>query len=82
MATVIIISTKDKETVRHFIVQRLANAVSQKIPNGEIISLAEGLIEGLLYYGEAGLVAGIALSQHFQIKGSEISRTDVCLVGV
>ncbi|XP_012526722.2 maestro heat-like repeat-containing protein family member 1 isoform X1 [Monomorium pharaonis] len=61
-------------------VQRLANVVSQKIPNGEIVSLAEGLIEGLLFYGEASLIAGIALSQHFQIKGSEISRTDVCLV--
>lgn len=64
------------------LLQRLAIAVSQKIPNGEIVSLAEGLIEGLLFYGEASLVAGIALSQHFQIKGSEISRTDVCLIGM
>lgn len=70
----------EDSSVSYGAVQRLANAVSRKIPNGEIISLAEGLIEGLLFYGEAGLVAGIALSQHFQIKGSEISRTDVCLV--
>ncbi|KAL6261907.1 hypothetical protein P5V15_006990 [Pogonomyrmex californicus] len=70
----------DESSVFHGAVQRLANVVSQKIPNGEIVSLAEGLIEGLLFYGEAGLIAGIALSQHFQIKGSEISRTDVCLV--
>lgn len=70
----------EDSSVSYGAVQRLANAVSRKIPNGEIVSLAEGLIEGLLFYGEAGLVAGIALSQHFQIKGSEISRTDVCLV--
>jgi hypothetical protein len=56
--------------------------VSQKIPNGEIISLAEGLIEGLLFYREASMVAGLALQQHFKIKGSEVSRTDVCLVGM
>ncbi|KYN02585.1 PREDICTED: maestro heat-like repeat-containing protein family member 1 [Cyphomyrmex costatus] len=70
----------EDSSVSYGAIQRLANAVSQKIPNGEIVSLAEGLIEGLLFYGEASLVAGIALSQHFQIKGSEISRTDVCLV--
>ncbi|KAG5339130.1 MROH1 protein, partial [Acromyrmex heyeri] len=70
----------EDSSVPYGAVERLANAVSQKIPNGEIVSLAEGLIEGLLFYGEASLVAGIALSQHFQIKGSEISRTDVCLV--
>ncbi|XP_077256814.1 maestro heat-like repeat-containing protein family member 1 [Temnothorax americanus] len=70
----------EDSSVSYGAVQRLASAVSQKIPNGEIVSLAEGLIEGLLFYGESGLVAGIALSQHFQIKGSEISRTDVCLV--
>ncbi|EGI58311.1 PREDICTED: maestro heat-like repeat-containing protein family member 1 [Acromyrmex echinatior] len=70
----------EDSSVPYGTIERLANAVSQKIPNGEIVSLAEGLIEGLLFYGEASLVAGIALSQHFQIKGSEISRTDVCLV--
>lgn len=56
--------------------------MSERIPSSEIIGLAEGLIEGLLFGGEAGLVVGIALSQHFKIKGSEMSRNDVGLVGM
>lgn len=59
----------------------MAKAVSERIPSNEIIGLAEGLIEGLLFGGEAGLVVGIALSQHFKIKGAEMSRNDVGLVG-
>lgn len=56
--------------------------VSNKIPNGEIVGFAEGLIEGLLFYGDISLIAGIGLTRHFDIRGSEISRTDVCLVGM
>ncbi|KAL0107180.1 hypothetical protein PUN28_015596 [Cardiocondyla obscurior] len=70
----------EDSSVSYGAVQRLSKAVSQKIPNGEIVTFAEGLIEGLLFYGEASLVAGIALSEHFEINGSEISRTDVYLV--
>lgn len=62
------------------VVRDLAAAVSSKIPGGEIISLTEGFIEGLLFCNEASMVAGIALSQHFKIRGSEIPRIDVCLV--
>ncbi|KAK2577321.1 hypothetical protein KPH14_003451 [Odynerus spinipes] len=58
----------------------LATAVSERVNSGDIISLAEGLIESLLFRGEAGLAAGIALSQHFKVKGSEISRSDITLV--
>nr|XP_050863894.1 maestro heat-like repeat-containing protein family member 1 [Vespula vulgaris] len=58
----------------------LATAVSERINSGDIISLAEGLIEGLLFRGEASLAASIALSQHFKINGSEISRSDITLV--
>ncbi|XP_046813255.1 maestro heat-like repeat-containing protein family member 1 [Vespa crabro] len=58
----------------------LATAVSERINSGDIISLAEGLIEGLLFRGEASFAASIALSQHFKIKGSEISISDITLV--
>lgn len=60
--------------------KNLAVVVSNKIPNGEIVGFAEGLIEGLLFYGDISLIAGIGLTRHFDIRGSEISRTDVCLV--
>ncbi|KAI4498116.1 hypothetical protein M0802_006940 [Mischocyttarus mexicanus] len=58
----------------------LTTAVSERINSGDIIGLAEGLIEALLFRGEASLAASIALSQHLKIKGSEISRNDITLV--
>ncbi|EZA49279.1 HEAT repeat-containing protein 7A [Ooceraea biroi] len=70
----------DNSSASYVVVQNLAAAVSSRIPDGEIVSLAEGFIEGLLFCNEASMVAGTALSQHFKIRGSEISRIDVCLV--
>ncbi|XP_015183266.1 PREDICTED: maestro heat-like repeat-containing protein family member 1 [Polistes dominula] len=58
----------------------LTTAVSERINSGDIISLAEGLIEALLFRGEASLAASIALSQHLKVRGSEISRNDITLV--
>ncbi|KAG7209580.1 hypothetical protein KM043_011242 [Ampulex compressa] len=60
--------------------KNLAIAVSKRLPHGDIINFAEGLIEGLLFRGEAGLAAGIALSQHFSIRGTEINKADLYLV--
>ncbi|XP_029176005.1 LOW QUALITY PROTEIN: maestro heat-like repeat-containing protein family member 1 [Nylanderia fulva] len=72
----------ENDALSYGTVKDLARAVSNKIPNSEIVSFAEGLIEGLLLYQtkEAGYMAAICLDQHFLIRGSEISRTDVCLV--
>lgn len=52
-----------------------------RIASGEVVSLAEGLVEGLLYRGEGGVAAGIALKELFDLRGFDIPRANLNLVG-
>ncbi|XP_043485318.1 maestro heat-like repeat-containing protein family member 1 [Leptopilina heterotoma] len=61
-------------------VKNLSVVACERIASGEIVSLAEGLIEGLLFRGEGGLAAGIALAELFKIRGAEIPRSSVSLI--
>ncbi|XP_024939150.1 maestro heat-like repeat-containing protein family member 1 isoform X2 [Cephus cinctus] len=61
-------------------IKNLAMAVSERVASGEVVGLAEGLIESLLCRGEGGLAAGIALTQHFNTRGADIPRADVYLI--
>ncbi|XP_066601131.1 maestro heat-like repeat-containing protein family member 1 [Prorops nasuta] len=61
-------------------IKDLTSIVSERLPTGNVISLAEGLTEALLFHGESGMAAGIALSQHFFIKGSDFSKSDMFIV--
>lgn len=61
-------------------VKMLATAACERIASGEVVSLAEGLIEGLLYRGQSGTAAGIALTQLFTIRGADIPRSDLYLI--
>ena len=63
------------------IVQNLAKAACERVSSGEIVSFAEGLVEGLLHRGEGGVAAGIALSELFRIRGPDIPRANLYLVG-
>lgn len=60
-------------------VRTLATAACERISSGEVPSLAEGLIEGLLFRGES-VAAGVSLIQLFRIRGSDIPRADLYLV--
>ena len=75
------ILSSDESNVSYEGVKTLSTAACERIASGEIVSLAEGLIEGLLFRGEGALAAGIALTQLFRIRGSDISRADLYLVG-
>lgn len=61
-------------------IKTLSSAACERIASGEVVSLAVGLIEGLLFRGENGLAAGIGLTQVFQIRGGDIPRSDLYLV--
>lgn len=52
-----------------------------RIASGEVVSLAEGLVEGLLYRGEGGVAAGVALKELFSLRGFDIPRANLNLVG-
>lgn len=52
-----------------------------RVASGEVVSLAEGLVEGLLYRGEGGVAAGIALKELFSLRGFDIPRSNLTLVG-
>lgn len=58
----------------------LAKTVCQRVTSGEVVAMAEGLIEGLLLREENSLAAGISLSQLFRIRGDEIPRSDLYLI--
>nr|ACE75349.1 HEAT repeat-containing protein [Glyptapanteles indiensis] len=58
----------------------LAKTVCQRVTPGEVVAMAEGLIEGLLLREENALAAGISLSQLFRIRGNEIPRSDLYLI--
>ncbi|XP_008560336.1 maestro heat-like repeat-containing protein family member 1 [Microplitis demolitor] len=58
----------------------LAKIVCQRVIAGEVVAMAEGLIEGLLLREESALSAGISLSQLFRIRGNEIPRSDLYLI--
>ncbi|XP_034951758.1 maestro heat-like repeat-containing protein family member 1 [Chelonus insularis] len=61
-------------------VKILSRIVCQQIASDEIISLAEGLVEGLLFREESSLAGAIALKQLFKIRGAEIPRSDLYLI--
>lgn len=75
-----ILNTQDT-SVLYEGVKLLAIAGCERIASGEVVSLAEGLVEGLLFRGEGGLSAGIGLAQLFRIRGPDIPRADLYLVG-
>ncbi|CAD6243793.1 GSCOCG00013142001-RA-CDS [Cotesia congregata] len=58
----------------------LAKTVCQRVTPGEVVAMAEGLIEGFLLREENSLAAGITLSQLFRIRGDEIPRSDLYLI--
>ncbi|XP_063985336.1 maestro heat-like repeat-containing protein family member 1 [Diachasmimorpha longicaudata] len=60
-------------------VKALATAACERISSGEVPSLAEGLIEGLLFRGDS-VAAGVSLIQLFKIRGADIPRSDLYLV--
>ncbi|XP_011301504.1 maestro heat-like repeat-containing protein family member 1 [Fopius arisanus] len=60
-------------------VRTLATAACERISSGEVPSLAEGLIEGLLFRGES-VAAGVSLIQLFKTRGADIPRSDLYLV--
>lgn len=62
-------------------VRNLSKAACARVASGEIVSLAEGLIEGLLYRGEGGIAAGIALSELFKLRGFDIPTANMYLIG-
>lgn len=61
--------------------QSLSIAACERVASGEVVSLAEGLVEGLLYRGEGGIAAGIGLSELFRIRGFDIPRANLYLIG-
>ncbi|KAK0166476.1 hypothetical protein PV328_004896 [Microctonus aethiopoides] len=61
-------------------VKMLSMAACDRIASSEVVSLAEGLIEGLLYREENAIAAGIALTQLFQIRGNDFPRSDLYVV--
>uniref|UniRef100_A0ABD2XLD7 Maestro heat-like repeat-containing protein family member 1 n=1 Tax=Trichogramma kaykai TaxID=54128 RepID=A0ABD2XLD7_9HYME len=61
-------------------VRNLALASCQRVASAEVVSCAEGLIEGLLNRGDGGIAAGLALSVLFQQRGMDIPRSSMFLV--
>lgn len=75
------ILVSEDSTVLYEGVRTLAVAACERIASGEVVSLAEGLVEGLLFRGEGGLAAGIGLTQLFRVRGFDIPKSDLYLVG-
>lgn len=75
-----IIVSEDAKTLYEG-VRSLATSACERIAGGEVVSLAEGLVEGLLYRGEGGVAAGIALAELFKIRGFDIPRANLYLIG-
>ncbi|XP_031777051.1 maestro heat-like repeat-containing protein family member 1 isoform X2 [Nasonia vitripennis] len=61
-------------------VKSLSIAACERVASGEVASLAEGLVEGLLCRGEGGIASGIALSELFRIRGFDIPRANLYLI--
>ncbi|XP_058805829.1 maestro heat-like repeat-containing protein family member 1 [Phymastichus coffea] len=61
-------------------VKSLATSACERVAGGELVSLAEGLVEGLLCRGEGGVAAGIALTELFKIRGFDIPRANLYLI--
>ncbi|XP_014215700.1 maestro heat-like repeat-containing protein family member 1 isoform X1 [Copidosoma floridanum] len=61
-------------------VKNLATAACARVASGEVVSLADGLVEALLYRGEGGIAAGIALSELFKLRGLDIPRANLYLI--
>ncbi|KAJ8688258.1 hypothetical protein QAD02_024053 [Eretmocerus hayati] len=61
-------------------VKNLSTAACKSVASGEIVSLAEGLVEALLYRGEGGIAAGISLTELFNLRGTDIPRSNLFIV--
>ncbi|XP_048515831.1 maestro heat-like repeat-containing protein family member 1 isoform X2 [Athalia rosae] len=60
-------------------VKMLATVASERVAGGEAVGLSEGLIMNLNNRGEGGLAAGISLTQHFKVRGSDLAHAAVHL---
>ena len=63
------------------LIKVLAATACERIATGEVVSLAEGLIENLSNRNETAIAAGISLSELFSLRGSEIPRANIYLIG-